>query len=209
MHVWEKSIAYNLYGPTRWGERIYVDFWWCQLRLEFPLIYMSQCGSKNMSLGFHEPTWWCGWPWQISHVWASLQKYISPYTILVNFRSIMVLSKRGIKWNNYLHQMSFPKWNLDLVSNFNNLRWVSNYKREVDGWRASMSSYKVHYQRVGYFFQGITGWDKLLYWECVWSDFTKEELWFSLVEAPSTSGKVSKVNKDEDNFSLVGNVEKE
>ena len=53
------------------------------------------------------------------HVWASLQKHISSCSISVNLMSILVLSKRGIQCNNYLHQMSCPKWNLAVVSQFN------------------------------------------------------------------------------------------
>ena len=35
------------------------------------------------------------------------------------FRLILVLLKRGIQCNNHLHKMSYPKWNLALVANFN------------------------------------------------------------------------------------------
>ena len=91
----------------------------CQNEVSSIFIYTSQHGSKDMFLGLHEPTWWWGRPWQIAHVWTSLQKHISPRAISVNLRSILVLSKRGIQCNNHLHQMSCRKWNLALVSNFN------------------------------------------------------------------------------------------
>lgn len=53
------------------------------------------------------------------------------------------------------------------------------------------------------FIQSIIGRDKLSDWECLWSDFTQEELKLKLVG----SGKSAKVQKDE-KFSLVGKSSK-
>lgn len=53
------------------------------------------------------------------------------------------------------------------------------------------------------FLQGIIGRDKLPDWECLWSDFTQEELRLSLVEASSSSGKGAKVEKEEENLALA------
>ena len=81
------------------------------------LLFMSWW--KGMSLGLHEPTWWYGRPWQFAHMWASLKKCIYTCPSLVIFRSILVVSKRGIQYNNYFHKISCLKWNVALVSNFN------------------------------------------------------------------------------------------
>ena len=53
-------------------------------------------------------------------IWVDINsKTIFPYPNLMIFRSILVLSKRGIQCHNYLLQKTCPKWNLALVANFN------------------------------------------------------------------------------------------
>lgn len=65
------------------------------------------------------------------HVLVYIQKHISACPNLMIFKSILVLSKRGIQCNHHLHQMSCPKWNLALVGNFNKIEL-----KRVPPWKA-------------------------------------------------------------------------
>lgn len=58
------------------------------------------------------------------------------------------------------------------------------------------------------FVQGITGRDKFLDWERLWSDFTQEEFQLNLVEASSNNGKGCKGEKEEENLALAGKGKK-
>ena len=59
------------------------------------------------------------WPTlTICTYWNKFKNTFMLFPNLMIFRSILVLSRRGIQCNNYLHQMSCPKWNLALVANF-------------------------------------------------------------------------------------------
>lgn len=54
------------------------------------------------------------------------------------------------------------------------------------------------------FVQGITRRDKLPDWECLWSDFTQEDFWISIVEDSSNRYKGSRGEKEKENLALVG-----
>lgn len=55
------------------------------------------------------------------------------------------------------------------------------------------------------FVQVIFGRDTLLGWECLWNDFTQEKLRLSFAEVIiNSSGKGSKVEKEEENEALAG-----
>jgi len=61
------------------------------------------------------------------------------------------------------------------------------------------------FQGMEYVCQVINGRDTLPGWDCLWSDFTQEELRLNLVNGISSNNdKTSKVEKEQENVALAG-----
>ena len=108
-----------MYDPIRWVDIIMFEWWWCQMSWEVPCIYTICWGSRVISIGLHEPTWWCAdlnnlhmcghkfkntlllveIGWSLYQFWSSWKE---------EFNAIII----SIKWVT-------QRWNLALVSNFN------------------------------------------------------------------------------------------